>query len=443
MTNRRVGFLFIVLNLFLVGCSGTFTPTSIVPTETEGTIPATATSMPIVTSTSVLPTVLPTLASPTSTPNSKVKVRCLEIAQEHSLDIEGRLVLAAEGDASRSSYLLDMKTGDQILLPQSANESLLSLVVSPDKKWLAYRKYDALTNTSQIVISTSEGKPQRIIPWGDSWREIAGWLDSEHLLISKESDRLDSLLVFNPFTEQQQELLHKYDNIYNDQPSPDWERFAFSRTIYDSTLSRVIYPSTIGENGAFVLWNIKDNEEIVNFSGAGLITYGGTPKWSPDGQRFAINNAITTTLLEGEVPEELFSVSKDGEVIRLTYLTEYYSETSIGQFNWSPNGQYIAFWLRAKPSSYPNPYSDPGPNPTQRLAILDIAKHEVTNLCIPGGDVDTSLVWSPDSQQIVVENYYDPHFPGRSHVYLVDLTQGFAVTIAEDALPTGWMEAAP
>ena len=53
-----------------------------------------------------------------------------------------------------------------------------------------------------------------------------------------------------------------------------------------------------------------------------------------------------------------------------------------------------------------------------------------------GGDLPPAPIWSPDSQQFLVVDWYEKE---HSRVVLVDIAQGFAAQIAEDMEPLGWM----
>jgi hypothetical protein len=84
---------------------------------------------------------------------------------------------------------------------------------------------------------------------------------------------------------------------------------------------------------------------------------------------------------------------------------------------------------------------------------LDLATQEVTDYCIPleaYGEGDDSIlffvprrpspIWSPDSQQLVVESHYAKD---ASRVIIVDVAHAAAVQIAENMMPVGWMKSSP
>ena len=110
----------------------------------------------------------------------------------------------------------------------------------------------------------------------------------------------------------------------------------------------------------------------------------------------------------------------------MTYLTDIHDEVDMGSFSWSPDGSNVAFWWDAKSSA------------GARLAVVNTLTGEFTNYCIPiGVGFSTGPYWSPDGQQILT-GYYDNETQ-KWVVVLVDIFNGYAIQIAEDMIPAGWM----
>lgn len=449
--------LFLITSL-LVSCVGslvsptkwteTLAPASVVHTMTETLTPP-ASASAARTSTPVLPTPLHTASPfPTSAPDARLKRQCLEIASTLPADAEVSGLIGLGG--RDLDYLLDVKSGHKIILSKKGTS--IEHNVSPHGNWLAYKDVDSdqqgTPDPSQLVVTAADGQPRQIIPWEDSWRFLSTWLDDEHLLLSRErgEGKNDSLIVLNPFTsEQHLELLPDYPGIYTYDPEPHWQRFNKSKTVYDATLSRVVYPVFTHSLEQLILWDRQAGLPITVISGT--ISFGVTPQWSLDGQRFIISGP-STLLSSRPQPDpffehqELYSVSRSGEIVRLTYLTDEYSSVRFSEYVWSPDGRYIAFRLDG-PESYPDIYSTAPPQMGGRWVVMDMVTQKITDYCLPGGLSVVAPVWSPDSRQIVVEDYYQSTPPFRSNVYLIDITQNFAVKIAEDVTPFGWMKSSP
>jgi Tol biopolymer transport system component len=190
---------------------------------------------------------------------------------------------------------------------------------------------------------------------------------------------------------------------------------------------------------AIVLWDMSNNKEIVNLPG--MTGYSRTPKWSPDGSSFVINSTLSVSDPKHKSPhpeligkdQELFRISREGRIERLTDFTSLYETVRFDFSSWSPDGRYVAFWVQTEPNE-----TVPG----ESLAVWDSQTGQVTNYCIQGGwGVVYAPVWSPDSRRIVVGG-----MDGSSEdiqVFLIDMEQGYAVPIAEGLIPMGWMVKSP
>ena len=75
----------------------------------------------------------------------------------------------------------------------------------------------------------------------------------------------------------------------------------------------------------------------------------------------------------------------------------------------------------------------------RQLAILNTETGEITKLCLSGGDVPYPPVWSPDGKYLVVTVTASDWKNEVSDVFLVDLAQGVAAKIAEQAVGVDWM----
>jgi Tol biopolymer transport system component len=158
--------------------------------------------------------------------------------------------------------------------------------------------------------------------------------------------------------------------------------------------------------------------------------YGGIPVWSPNGEKFVIALAENVPQVRDSA-DELYIITSDGYSKRITYLTEQYAYVDIGEYSWSPDGRYIAFWLTI----------DPRTDFIENLAVIDTQALILTSYCIPGkvggGSGAHYPIWSPDGKQLVVENITNSD--NQINVLLVDIQEGIAVNISHDMTPEGWM----
>jgi Tol biopolymer transport system component len=138
--------------------------------------------------------------------------------------------------------------------------------------------------------------------------------------------------------------------------------------------------------------------------------------------------------------DDIFSISRDGQVSQLTHLTEHYGKLltiNPSGPSWSPDGRYIAFWL-----IYPSHGSE------WQLAVHDTVNQKTTAYCIVNKDASQlsyihplpAPIWSPDSKQLMVENRYDPT---SNHILIVDLAQKLAFSVFDNMYPAGWLSPGP
>jgi len=315
----------------------------------------------------------------------------------------------------------------------------LCLSTSPDRKWLAYCQAAGDSPTGHwLIVESADGQQKAKIPLGENWLYFTtgNWLDNERLvfnLFPESEEELYPIVVVNPFTGEQKELKSVYPGIYTDK-SPGTGgglHFVDSSVVYDPSLNLVIYPQRdVKEKSDFVvLWDRQASTALARIPEWGVFYH--TPLWSPDMGQFVV--AVTPNLKDTSDPiGEWFSVNREGQVRQLTHFGDYFAEARIGRASWSPDGRYLAFWLDAKPSLCKD----------QNLAVLVMETQQVINYCVPGSIYEgaPSPIWSPDSQYIAVENYYEDN---SSRVILVDIAQGWAAQIGEDAAPVGWLTTKP
>jgi hypothetical protein len=206
--------------------------------------------------------------------------------------------------------------------------------------------------------------------------------------------------------------------------------------IYNPSLTRVIYPKMLNgseEFFTFALWDtfnqkiMFDVEDIYRDSVYFSIA-SPKPVWSSDSSQFIF---IGHDLL-GQPGFELYRVSLDGKTEQLTNLSSIALLRGM-PFSWSPDGQKIVLLVDRLPATGP-----------RNIAVLDVVTKDIIDFCIPVGlglsEESYPPIWSPDRRQFLVTDWLDD---SRSRVILVDITQGFAVQIAENVEAVGWMVRGP
>ncbi|MGC1374776.1 MAG: hypothetical protein WA821_01045 [Anaerolineales bacterium] len=313
------------------------------------------------------------------------------------------------------------------------------MAISPDRKQLAYTYF--LKGPLQIVDSSGAQIASQPLPQG--WVGVLRWIDMDTLLMEKFAEEIDyyrdaSSIIYHFKTGEQQELPPNYPGI-DLSTRYQWGNYSYTRTVYDPSFSRVIYPG-------LVLWDMQNNRQIVELHQGIEQTLGGAPQWSQDGSFFIASVSpqaeVLGTLYKNATDGlpykggyELMRVSRDGQAQRLTTLTtQYYAGEEA--FSLSPDEKHIAFWL------VPDYGVDPVWKAPKSLAILDMESGEITDLGIPGGESSVAPIWSPDGKYLVVSRLAPDGTVDKStfpDVLLVDLENKQAVRIAENSVVRGWM----
>lgn len=253
----------------------------------------------------------------------------------------------------------------------------------------------------------------------------------------------NSVDVLNPFSGEEKE-------VTLDLPNPYYYHTFMNTYILisaiDPTLSRVVYFDTQGF-GRLILWDISAGKMLAwlpypvpapdNPSALPLdidYLFG----WSPDGSQFATIAPVTFLDKDNTTPavEELFSISRDGQIKQLTHFGAAYKYVSISEFRWSPDGRTIAFWLQTSENAVQS-----SSGIVRWFAILDTSTQEVSDYCLTFGSSEYSNsvwfpVWAANNQQLIIRTHSDD---GKWPIMLVDLVKGFVVQIGEGMTPEGWM----
>jgi len=369
------------------------------------------------------------------------EINCFQPSFDNIFPVNTNGLVVFSGEFYRSpSYLLDMQSGEIIPLDQGKDEKLTGFAISADKKLLAFQKINTETEISEIQVIASDGGVVKTINWDTSWRKIAGWLDAQTLLISKNQglNEIDSIVLLNLFTGQLAEIAPSYPNMWIIwvEKAFNWGSFNTSGTIYDSQLTRVIYPISDEQKSGVVLWDLADQKELTSLFGG----FGNQPKWRPGEGGFIINLSVRFNS-NVRMNEEFFYVDISGNVKQITNLNEADGDTSIGFFNWSPDGNFVAFWLSVEQAgNYPDIYPHSPVGYPNRLGILNFDNGTVIDTCIPGDLSISPPIWSLDGQYLITEDYYGTDFPFTGRVFLANLSKNTVTIIAENVSPIGWMQ---
>ena len=342
------------------------------------------------------------------------------------------------GHNKPETYLLNLATGTTLTI---TNGGFFS--VSIDRKVLAYRgiamNEQGLVTKDELILANAEGQPLKTIPWDKSWQEILGWTNNQELIFHQSTpgetaSKSESWLVLNPVNGQRHYLGRNLPQfpVSSDTKLPYWG--GWYGVMYDPTLTRAIYPRLVGAGDqlTYGLWDVTDQKLVTSLESIYTAPAADNdiyplPTWTPDGSQFVFQGLVDMS--PAQTLLELYRVSRNGKVEQLTHLNTV-AAVEEGNVSWSPNGRYVAMFLNQNEQQ-------------ARVAVLDTTTLDIKDYCFPityagqGYELQPpSAIWSPDSTQLIV---YDWYSKDHQRVLLVDIAKGFAAQIAQDAEPAGWM----
>lgn len=404
----------------------------------------------------LVPTITPT--KPVLPIDSVIQNQCPEISNQF---VPGRIsgVLVVQERVGQS-MLFNLQNGERKFLRAGGP------AVSPDGMQLVYFDFDDNTLEHFLVIRMVGDSTQTELPLFDGIFRMIGWHDNQRLLFRMTRDPATDpaphlLVLFNPFTGEKKTYNRDFPDIDNE---VEWD--LLGPAVYDQTMNYILYAGlkdVASKTHEYILWDDISKTKIASLPGSsygGVYLYDGDfilqdgvsnnpPHWSPDNNRVAIIGPAS----EGQSDtDEIFAITKTGEVQRLTYFASHFEKAKISDLSWSPDGKSIAFWVMLEPSFYDLPqdtYQD------IRLAIVNTETLEITYYCIMGDSIGPmngrpsaeffgksipAPIWSPDSTQVVLESRYASD---KSRLVLLNLQDGTAVEIGQNMEPIGWMIGEP
>jgi len=346
-------------------------------------------------------------------------------------------LVTIEGN-SNNIELWDLEADIKIALGQVV---ILSGVISNYQK-VAYIDADK----HEVKIVSPKGEMLSTIPATENWVEILDWPDREHLLIGNMPyrpngggwDPPSSTISLDIRSGKNIEFLPKYPNIYDYQMGPpDLGYYSYSVAAYDPSLTRVVYPAVTSDLEYMVLLDILEHQEITRFH----IPFPFSDiRWNKDGTFFIISLPPLYKDFYGNIYKnvsddlpyvggnELFLVSRNGEIKRLTYLSTKYAINEYS-FSWSSNNEYVAFWLTIGTD-----------NPEWQLAILKIKTGELTSYCIDDNDEGSlPIVWASDSNQLISTISKKDYV--NQELILIDAQKNRSTILSlENRIVIGWLD---
>jgi hypothetical protein len=384
------------LLFIFIGCSSqpTSTPSIATPSKT----------LPLSTSTSVQ------AVTPTSINKSNLTQNCPQFFQ--NLDrLEGNNYGKILFDRDSTTSTLYNKLENPYLYTLGTNEKKwiikgAGFAVSNDGSLFAYRVVDEY----KIIISNGGNGKTLSISFTQPV-SVEGWV-SDGFLYNYNNDET---LFVNPFNNERKILQKNFPNRYSLHDT--WMEGVYEKVYYDPTLTRAFYFAKDAQTNSyyFSMWDVSANKEIVRLPQIGFAD-SFPAEWALDGKQIIIyvssTNGKQTVLL---------SIHTDGTIETLLS-----NANNSSRFALSPDSQYLALWLYDKNQK------------NWSLSVLDMKSKSITDYCLKSKYFpEMPPLWSPDNQNLVV---YPSDNDENTEAILVNREQNFAVRIAENAKPIGWLK---
>jgi hypothetical protein len=292
-------------------------------------------------------------------------------AQVGDITLPGKLVVYLAG------------YGDKLIEPDLSMHDLdigeaYDLYVAPGGDWFSYWKKEIdgdRMKLSSIVFTSATQDEQYEIEWPDNWfiTKLSPWFSSEYIeLLEKQGEEWTRVLL-SPTNERVILDWRTLPDITMDNPH--------LHAWFSPTLTHVVYQTNAYATDKFfdsdlVLWNLETGKKVWQ-SLPGFFTERTSISWAPDGRTIAFTARL------GESPSmnfELYTLSVDGELKKVTNFDEVIEDYILTSFIWSMDSNRLLFAFGDRHLK-----NDWGTFP-YRPVILELLSNSVIDLCVAAYD---------------------------------------------------------
>jgi hypothetical protein len=368
----------------------------------------------------------PFSGTPTVTPSATEARQntCQEILTSTSIDLPKEKLILTDGSNLEILY----PGTSQVNEFSKSDERISSPIISPQGKWLAYKRNDNLNspqndNLGKLILVSSDDKTTKQLEWDKNWESLGYWLDEQNIVIKlfrNPPSTLNPLLLLNINTGVMKTLVSDFPEI-EDLTRLEWS--SSGKAIYNPSTTEVIYPSLGVEGHAYILWDVQDKEIIASLPTRDFTLDG--PHWSPNGSGFAV---VATGDNNSLGKNEFYWVNATGTISQITFFRNEYSAIDIRKWSWSPDGQYISYWYKIGDVS----------TQTYELGILEVTTGRSEYYCL--SSLENFLqepLWTIDSSELVLN--ITKLNEKENQVILLNIMNRTASIIIRNMYPIGWL----
>ncbi|MBL8098506.1 MAG: PD40 domain-containing protein [Anaerolineales bacterium] len=401
--------------------------------------------MPVTSTSTTTMDINPTL---TTTPSLDCKITFETISKQNLIDEKLLLsgILYKPNHLSVSpSYIFDLKSGEYVPILQDENRQILdtTFAVSSNGQYLAYVDIDLNENSNAstiLHIVNANGVEENKFLLGFRPGN-AKWINDNEMYIEKIQENLDAitdkpdagLLIINKNDGKILEVPNEYPGQWNGD-NLFWD-FTLSRVVFNSSFTRVIYPTYVDPNRIIRLVDTENNQVVVDIP---TTDYGKFPTWSYDDKKLAYVTQMKQEASWSDYQDEIFIVSDVGDISQVTSISESTNYSYITGLAWSPDNRYIAFWVNN--SNWEEGYKG------VHLSIVDTQTKDISQYCnfkgIDGKEyipLSGNPIWSLDGKHLAL-NLVDREKEEQNIVIIFDIALEKAYHIADEFLAIGWMK---
>jgi hypothetical protein len=335
----------------------------------------------------------------------------------------------------KKEYIGDL--ADLLIMSSNLNEEKLikdiyirEHAISPQNKYLAYEIYDfenyKIENRIIKIVDANDVTIDEI-EYQESWADYM-WLSENRLLI-QDSIEHNPLILFNIFSNNIEKILYPYF----DQPNYDfndneclykWD-LCYHKNLYNSTLSRIVYPSYADGDSQLIFRNIENGNNLNTYKTN--FRFGISPVWSPNGDKLAIAINQNSDSRNNDIVNqyELVVFDENGNEIISTDFFKKYKYIFISRLSWSPDNNSIAFLYS---TNIDDPYD------YKQIAILNTDTKIVTEFILEN-KANEAPIWSPNSNYVLIDQYDI----GSVWTTIIDISSGKGTVLKEGYSPLGWL----
>lgn len=338
----------------------------------------------------IVSTTLPTL---TFSPTATSYPQCLSSEPQlvESTDLAKGLVLQATGEKATQGIgvIGDLGLADLLSLPPYPNDNSY-MTVSPDGKSGAFITFHELGNGGEnnysidILVREFNNETEFQISYNNialSPYSQIDWVNQTQILIPlKNEGEQYQWLVWSPFTGADDKLSVDLTGIGGKVAELRWAPMP------DPHMELITYACELCNEAEYQTKDMKSGEIVWSIDLGPLLgtEHLGPISWSPNGEYFAVSQALNPT--SGE--KEVWIFNRLGDKLYSVPLLDVDGTVGGGLKSWSPDSQRL---LTSR-----NVVMENGTN-TMALSYINMESGEIIDICL---DIFvTSPIWSPDSRR--------------------------------------------